>query len=95
MNKAHIGLLLLNEKIQRKGIGAQVYSKLEEYLLHYPFVETIRLSVVETNKSVMSFWEKCGFKSTGVIKPYTNKKVTSQAIIMEKPFGKRCKSHIQ
>lgn len=94
-NKSHIGLLLLSERVQRKGMGTLVYSKLEEYLSQFSTIDTIRLSVVETNHSVTSFWEKCGFEKTGIIKPYTNKKVVSRAIIMEKPFGKHCKPQFE
>ncbi len=93
-NKSHIGLLLLSERVQRKGMGTLVYSKLEEYLSQFSSIDTIRLSVVETNHSVTRFWEKCGFGKTGIVKPYTNKKVVSRAIIMEKPFGKHRKPHI-
>ena len=83
---AYLGLLVFAEDHQRKGLGKEAFAKFEEYLSTYSSISIIRLAVLETNKSVMAFWEKCGFRPSGVVKPFTNKKVISQAIIMEKSF---------
>ncbi len=82
--KAFIGLLLLIEKVQRKGLGSEVYLEVEKFIKTFIQIKTIRLSVVESNGDVMKFWSKMGFHKTGEEKPFLNEKVTSKSILMEK-----------
>jgi ribosomal protein S18 acetylase RimI-like enzyme len=84
--KAFIGLLLISEKHQKKGIGTQAYSELEKYIRQYPSIQTVRLSVVESNGWVLKFWEEMGFAKTGETRPYENKTVRSTAVLLEKIF---------
>lgn len=83
-DKAHIGLLLLNENWQSQGLGKLAYFNLEEYLRSFPSISKIRLAVVITNNKVLKYWEKMGFLLTGEVKPYFNKSIHSEALIMEK-----------
>jgi ribosomal protein S18 acetylase RimI-like enzyme len=82
--KAFIGLLLISEKYQKQGLGTQTYSELEKYIRQFPIINTIRLSVVESNGWVLKFWEELGFAMTGEAKPYENKAVRSNAVLLEK-----------
>jgi ribosomal protein S18 acetylase RimI-like enzyme len=82
--KAYIGLLLISEKYQKQGLGLRIYSEIENYLGQFSTIKTVRLSVVESNGNVLKFWEKLGFTKTGEIKPYENKAVRSNAILLEK-----------
>jgi RimJ/RimL family protein N-acetyltransferase len=82
--KVFIGLLLISEKHQKKGLGTQAYSELEKYIRQYPSIKTVRLSVVESNGWVLKFWEELGFAKTGESRPYENKTVRSTAVLLEK-----------
>jgi ribosomal protein S18 acetylase RimI-like enzyme len=86
-DKAYIGLLILNESYQNKGLGKITYNELEKYLHSYLTLTSIRLSVVESNETVLNYWEKMGFSLTGEVKPYSNKKNISKSILMEKIFA--------
>jgi uncharacterized DUF497 family protein len=44
----------------------------------------MRLAVVKTSNKVLKYWEKMGFHLTGEVKPYSNKLINSEALIMEK-----------
>ncbi len=83
-DKAHIGLLLLNESYQSQGLGKLAYVNLEDYLRHFSAISKIRLAVVNTNNKVLKYWEKMGFHLTGEVKTYSNKLINSEALIMEK-----------
>ena len=83
-DKAHIGLLLLNENYQSQGLGKLAYVNLEDYLRHFSSISKIRLAVVNTNNIVLKYWEKMGFQLTGEVKTYCNKLINSEALIMEK-----------
>ena len=85
-DEAHIGLLLLNENYQSQGLGKVAYVNLEDYLRHFSSISKIRLAVVNTNNKVLNYWEKMGFRLTGEVKPYSKKRVISEALIMEKEF---------
>lgn len=82
--KAHIGLLLLDENYQAQGLGKSAYFKLEDYLRSFSSISKIRLAVVTTNKKVLKYWEKMGFTLNREIKPYSNKLMNSESLIMEK-----------
>lgn len=87
IEKAHIGLFLIDEAYQSKGFGKQAYVQLEEYLKSFPFISVVRLLVVDSNNEVLEFWRKMGFQITGEMKPYSNKQVNSRSIIMEKKLA--------
>ncbi len=84
---AFIGLMLLSEQNQTKGMGREIFKKLEKYIHCFESISKIRLSVVESNSSVIKFWQKMGFNLTGERKPYANKRVISESILMEKDIG--------
>ena len=54
-DKAHIGLLLLNENYQSQGLGKLAYVNLESYLRKFPSISKMRLAVVKTNNKVLKY----------------------------------------
>ncbi len=84
IEKAHVGLLLLDENYQAQGFGKRAYLEIEAYLKLFRSISTVRLSVVESNSEVLEFWRKMGFQRTGEVKSYSNKRIQSSVIIMEK-----------
>ena len=59
-DKAHIGLLLLNENYQSQGLGKLAYVNLESYLLKFPSISKMRLAVVKTNNKVFNPFDRSG-----------------------------------
>jgi GNAT superfamily N-acetyltransferase len=55
---AWIGLLLIAEPYQRRGIGAIAYELLENQIRAWPGIQSICLSVIRTNDHVLPFWKK-------------------------------------
>lgn len=82
---AMLGLLLLSEKYQGKGFGKTAYQALESMIKEWDEIKTIRISVVVSNSEVLPFWEKLGFRESGVRRPYKNGSITSETISLEKP----------
>jgi len=82
----YLGLLLLKEEYQNQKRGTEVYQELENIFKMNSTIEKIRLSVVETNTKGISFWTKMGFHLTGEIKPYENKNMKCQVLLMERRF---------
>ena len=66
---AYIGLLLLSENMQGRGLGEASYKVIEKYILNNFQITKIQLSYVESNP-VIKFWEKQGFYKIGDRKPY-------------------------
>jgi GNAT superfamily N-acetyltransferase len=81
---AYLGLLLISEKHQRRGIGRVAFRLLEDFVRSWGTCDRIRLAVVRTNAQVVPFWEALGFDATGEIKPYRYGSVASESVLFEK-----------
>jgi RimJ/RimL family protein N-acetyltransferase len=63
---AHIGLLLIAESHQGRGIGAMAVRELETWIAAtWPETHTLRIGVIENNLAAFAFWNKLGFMDTG------------------------------
>lgn len=82
--KAMVGLLLLSESHQSKGLGSLAYAEIEKLCLSWPQVEIARIGVVKTNSAVLPFWLKAGFVDTGARRPFDHGSVKSETIVLEK-----------
>ena len=81
---AYLGLLLLSEKYQRMGLGAQAFAELERIALSWPGISTIRGAIMRSNDIVVPFWEKMGLVDTGIRRPWKTDEVVSESMIFEK-----------
>jgi RimJ/RimL family protein N-acetyltransferase len=81
---AMLGLLLVSEKHQRKGIGRRSYPLVEECVRSWPRCERVRIGVVLANEPVLAFWRGIGFEPTGEVKPYRHGGVVSQIVVLER-----------
>ncbi len=64
-NLARIGLLLVAEPHQRRGIGSQAYRLIERWLRDQMHVRTIEISVAAANVGAQRFFQKHGYAFTG------------------------------
>lgn len=83
---AMLGLLLLSERQQRRGMGRRAYGLLEEIVRSWGTCERVRIGVVRSNEQVIPFWTRLGFASTGEIRPYRHGSVVSEVLVFEKPL---------
>jgi RimJ/RimL family protein N-acetyltransferase len=83
---AYLGLLLVSERQQKRGIGRAAYRLVEETVLGWGACDRIRLSVLRANDGVIPFWASFGFVPTGEVRPYRAGTVTSEALLFEKPL---------
>jgi GNAT superfamily N-acetyltransferase len=67
--KAILGLLLLAEPWQRRGIGRAFEALVERRIAEWPEIETLRVAVATTNRQALAFWRSVGFRETGEVKP--------------------------
>jgi RimJ/RimL family protein N-acetyltransferase len=81
--KTYIGLLLLDESFQGKGLGRAVYVAAEKYARADLGAQTLVLGVSVAN-DVLTFWEKMGFTPNGRTYIWKGEKIESQVIEMEK-----------
>jgi len=56
-----LGLLLIDPLCRRKGLGEDIYSAFEKWIVGSGGKD-IYLGVVETNKRALKFWQKIGFE---------------------------------
>jgi ribosomal protein S18 acetylase RimI-like enzyme len=85
-NIAYIGLLVVDESHQGRGLGRASFQILENYIRNFD-VDSIQLGVNDTNHPGMSFWTKLGFQKNGRSRPHQGKQVASTVFVMEKPLG--------
>ena len=82
---AHIGLLLIGERHQRRGHGRAACQAIEREIARWG-AKRVRIGVVGTNEDVLPFWRKLGFVPTGEVKPYRYGPIESHVTILEKPL---------
>lgn len=63
---AHVGLLLLREAVQGRGLGREVVEALARALAASEFT-ALRASVGDENPGARAFWERLGFEPVGRI----------------------------
>jgi ribosomal protein S18 acetylase RimI-like enzyme len=81
---AYIGLFLLSERRQGRGLGSRAYAEVERRVRAWGGFARLRLSVARTNLQVLPFWHKLGFRETGEVKPFRAGTVESEGLLMEK-----------
>ena len=81
---AFLGLLLIAEPFQHRGIGRAAYRLAEEYIRAWSACSTVRAAVIRTNEAVLPFWLKLGLVPTGEVKPYRYSTVVSEVVILAK-----------
>ncbi len=81
---ALLGLLLVEEAHQGKGIETIAYRSLEQNIRKWADVTHLQVQVVRTNEQALPFWSGEGFEETGEVKPYRYDKLVTEAVILEK-----------
>jgi GNAT superfamily N-acetyltransferase len=83
--KAVIGLLLLAEPWQRRGLGRVFAALIEQAIAAWPEIAVLRIGIVATNTGALAFWRKQGYTGTGEVKPAAAGFV-ADTIVLEKPL---------
>src|SRR5205085_8251052 len=84
---AALGLFLIAEQHQRRGVGREAYALVEQFIRTWGNCARIRIGVVRTNDEVLPFWLGLGFVPTGEKKPYRYGPVQSETIVLEKTLA--------
>ena len=80
LGMVYLGLLILREDVQGKGLGRKSYELIEKYLLDHFDIEKIYLGVSNHNL-VQDYWEKMGFIPNGFT--YTWKGENKESVVTE------------
>jgi len=83
--RAVIGLLLLSEGWQHRGLGRAFATLLERRIASWPEIERLRIGVVASNDGALVFWRKLGYRETGEIRP-RQPGFVREVIVLEKPL---------
>lgn len=81
---AMLGLLLISEREHRRGLGSAAFRLVENIVAGWAGLEKIRIGIVATNHEVTAFWQKMGFRDTGVRKSYMHDEISSETAVLEK-----------
>lgn len=80
---AFIGLLLICEEWQGRGLGLRACREIESLIAGWA-CEKARLAVVRANAPALGFWHRAGFAETGECVDYSRGTVRSELVLMEK-----------
>lgn len=80
-----IGLLLLGEPWQGRGLGRLLYAELERRIRLWPGMRSVRLAVIASNAPALAFWQKMGFRRTGETR--RDPKFLADALLLEKTLA--------
>ena len=64
-NLAYLGMVMVAEPFQRRGIGRQAWALLHPWLAESAQIETVRLGVEQFNHKGLHFFSSLGFELTG------------------------------
>ena len=84
-DKAVIGLLLLGEPRQGRGLGRAFVALIEQAIGAWPEIRWLRLGVAAPNTGALAFWRKLGYRETGEVKP-APPGIVADVLVMEKPL---------
>lgn len=84
---AMIGLLVIAEQAQGRGIGRAAVIDVEAVVDEEEGCDVARVAVVDKNVGALAFWKKLGFTENGVTRPYAEGTVTATVIVLEKSLG--------
>jgi GNAT superfamily N-acetyltransferase len=68
-DKAVIGLLLLAEPWQRRGLGRAFATLVEQVIAGWSAITRLRIGVALANTDALAFWRRLGYRETGEVKP--------------------------
>lgn len=85
---AWLGLLLISEKHQGRGLGARAHELIENVIRGWETCDRIRVAVVMTNDEVIPFLERLGYRATGERTPYRYGSIESERLTYEKPLAR-------
>jgi len=85
--KAVIGLLLLAEDWQRRGIGRAFATLVEGRIASWPEIAWFRIGVVASNSGALPFWRMLGYRETGEVK--ANPEFVREVIVLEKAVARK------
>jgi GNAT superfamily N-acetyltransferase len=88
--QAMVGLLLLAEAWQGRGLGRAVYTLLEHQIATWPGMEAVRIGVIASNAPAFPFWRRMGFAETGERKRDIS--FLAETVILEKRLPQRAAS---
>ena len=83
-SSSFLGLLVIDERYQRRGLGSAAYGRLEQWIRDQGVCDRVRLAVVGVNEPAIAFWESVGLVPTGETKPYRHGRVVSELVLFEK-----------
>jgi len=81
---ATLGLLLIGQSHQRRGIGRRALQLIERSAQDWGTCERMRIGVVRSNAGVMPFWISLGYQPTGEVRPFRYGSVQSEVVILQK-----------
>jgi GNAT superfamily N-acetyltransferase len=88
VEKAVIGLLLLAQAWQRRGLGRAFAALIEQAIADWPEVNRLRIGVVASNEGALAFWRKQGYVATGEVKPGGSGFI-ADVVVLEKPLRRK------
>jgi GNAT superfamily N-acetyltransferase len=80
---AYLGLLIIDENHQEKGVGRAAFEELEKIAQTWSGIEIFRLGVIATN-DVVGFWKKMGFAQTRRLLHSLKPNIKTKIVEMEK-----------
>ncbi len=83
-DKAVIGLLLLAETWQGRGLGRAFAALVEQAIGGWREIATVRVGVVAANTRALGFWRRLGYRETGERKH--NPAFAAEIVVLEKPL---------
>jgi GNAT superfamily N-acetyltransferase len=77
---ARLFLLAVDQHHQRGGIGRQVVAYAEDYCRQAWGIHKLGLNALSTREELISWYIRCGYRKTGELTPFLDKRITGVAL---------------
>jgi ribosomal protein S18 acetylase RimI-like enzyme len=83
---AYLGMFVVQPALQGQGIGKQFMNAAEEFVANEWRVKRVQMTVITLRHELIAYYERRGYRRTGIFKPFPIEDKRSTALVDELKF---------
>lgn len=92
--EAYLGMFVISPRLQGAGLGKHLLKQAEQFACDHWSVLRMNLSVISVRDELIAFYERRGYRRTGIFEPFPERIGQSSPLVGGLQFEKLCKELI-